>query len=82
MYIVGIYMSFDSEMPIHIFDTEEKAKDFIKDCFIREVIVAEQEEENLKSFQVADDFSWARINYESDENDFTEWNIGSVYDKR
>lgn len=82
MYIVGIYTSFGCEMPMHIFDTEQKAKDFIRDCFLREVLVAEQEEENLKTFNANDDFSWARIDYESDEDDFVEWNIGSIYDKR
>ena len=80
MYIVGIYMSYDSEMPMFIFDTEEKAKEFIKDNYYKEVKIAEQEE-NLMYSHIADDYSWGRIDYITDEH-FTEWNIGSVCEQR
>lgn len=83
MYIVGIYMTFDSEMPMYIFDTEEKAKEFIKDNYYKELEIAEQEE-NLMSFNITKDYSWARIDYINDEDelDFIEWNIGSIYEQK
>lgn len=83
MYIVGIYMTFDGEMPMYIFDTEEKAKEFIKDNYYKELEIAEQEE-NLMSFNITKDYSWARIDYINDEDelDFIEWNIGSIYEQK
>ena len=33
MFIVGIYYSFDCEMPMYIFDTEEEAVDFFLTFF-------------------------------------------------
>ena len=83
MYIVGIYMTFDGEMPLYIFDTEEKAKEFIKDNYYKELEIAEQEE-NLMSFNITKDYSWARIDYinNEDELDFIEWNIGSIYEQK
>ena len=76
-------MTFDSEMPMYIFDTEEKAKEFIKDNYYKELEIAEQEE-NLMSFNITKDYSWARIDYINDEDelDFIEWNIGSIYEQK
>jgi hypothetical protein len=87
MYIVGIYMTYDGEMPMYIFETEEKAKEFIKDNYYKELEIAEQEE-NLMGFNIAKDYSWARIDYVGNELDFgyevdfIEWNIGSIYEQK
>lgn len=79
MFIVGIYYSFDAEMPMYLFDTEQDAKDFIRKSFEEEKRIAANETCNLNYCNHNEDFSWATIHYESDGNDFVEWNIGSIY---
>ena len=81
MFIVGIYYSFDSEMPMYIFETEKEARDFIKKDFEEEKRIAEEEVNNLNYCNHSVDFDWAVIHYESDNDDFMEWNIGTIYNR-
>lgn len=73
MFIVGIYYSFDVEMPMYVFDTEEEAKEFIKQDFEKEMKY--KEECDIKVYKQQSD-GFARIEYE--DGDFIEWNIGTI----
>lgn len=81
MYIVGVYYSFDQSMPMHLWDTEEKAAEFIKKDSEQEVKTANEEgSAKVISYQHSDDYSWAKIVYE--DGWFMEWTIGTIHDKR
>ena len=73
MFIVGIYYSFDCEMPMYVFDTEEEAKEFIKQDFEKEMKYQEECDMQVDGEQ---DDGFARILYPS--GDFIEWNIGTI----
>jgi hypothetical protein len=73
MFIVGIYYSFDFEMPMYIFETEAEAKEFIKKDFENEMKI--QQECNMQVDGEQSD-GFARILYPS--GDFIEWNIGAI----
>ena len=82
MFIVGVYYSWDIEMPMYIFNTEQEAKNFIKENFEKEKRIADEGKIHLKYFSHTDDFDWATIHYDNDSNEFMEWNIGSLKDMR
>lgn len=77
MFIVGIYYSFDCEMPMYIFETEEEAKAFIKEDFENEMKY--QEECNMQVDGNQSD-GFASIIYPS--GDFIEWNIGTIKNRK
>ena len=77
MFIVGIYYSFDCEMPMYIFDTEEQAKEFIQQDFKKEMKY--QEECGNKVYTQQSD-GFAQIMYEDEA--FIEWNIGTIMNER
>lgn len=81
MFIVGVYYSFDQEMPMYIWDKEDMATDFIKTDSERETKISNDEGgTKVASYQHSDDYSWAKVEFEDGE--FIEWNIGSVQDMR
>lgn len=73
MFIVGIYYSFDFEMPMYIFDTEEEAKEFIKKDFEEEMKI---QQESMFEVRGEHNDGFAKLYY--DDGTFIEWNIGTV----
>ena len=82
MFIVGVYYSWDIEMSMYIFSTEQEAKNFIKKNFEEEKRIADEGKIHLTHLSHSDDFDWATIHYDNDCNEFIEWNIGSLKDMR
>lgn len=78
MYIVGVYYSWDSEMPMYIFNTEQEAMDFILKDVEEEMRI--QVEENQCYPTAIYHYDFAQIRF--DNGDIIEWNIGNVKDMR
>ena len=76
MFIVGIYYSFDCEMPMYIFDTEEEAKEFIKEDFENEMRIAQEENLPERTGNLGNGFAQLWLN--DHECSFIEWNIGTI----
>lgn len=80
MVIVTIHYSFDNDAPVHIFDTEKEAKEFIKKDFEKELKIAMLDysiPENISAY-ISDDNDFAQIRWNNDSNDIMEWSIGRV----
>lgn len=84
MVIVTIHYSFDSDVPVHIFETEKEAREFIKRDFEEELKMAKLDysiPENISAF-VSDDSDFAQIRWNNDSDDIMEWSIGRVIEHR
>ncbi len=80
---LAIHYSFDSEVPVYLFDTEEKAKAELKAQFEKELKIQTEENGHVlgEDIETAYDESgtWASITIFWDENkDVMEWTIGSL----
>ena len=80
MYPVFTYYSFDPNMPLHIFDTEKEAFEFIKTGFENEIVAARENGIPVVFSQHDANYSWAMIQYE--DKDFIEWGIATIHDMR
>jgi hypothetical protein len=85
MFALTVYYSFDSEMPVWLFDTKEEAKAELKRQFEEEKRIELDENGNVEDenvvFKMSDDEAWASIINISDGNDsddVTEWNVSEV----
>jgi len=73
-YAVVTNYSFDSDMPVRLFDTEIKAKDYLRTDFENECRI-DDEEGNAGERLIDDDGWYAKI-----DNDgiITEWRLGCI----
>ena len=77
------HYSFDSEVPVFIFDTEEEALKELKAQFDEELRIQTEENEHVQGedleVDVSPDGRWASITiYYDDQKDVVEWSIGTV----
>ncbi len=80
-----IHYSFDSEVPVRLYKTEEEAVAALKKLYEAELTIQLEENERVlgKDLEtdIAEDGRWASITtYWDDNKDVTEWAIGTVYD--
>lgn len=77
------HYSFDSEVPVYLFDTEEEALKELKSQFCEEYRIQTEENEHVQGedleVDVSPDGRWASITtYYDDQKDVVEWSIGTV----
>ena len=77
------HYSFDSEVPVFLFDTEKEALEELKSQFDEELRIQTEENEHVLGedleVDVSPDGRWASITiYYDDQKDVVEWAIGTV----
>lgn len=77
MYVVVIHYSFDSDVPVFWFKTEQDCKEFIKYEFEKEKRLTVSD---INSTFISDDGGYASITYLDGE--YMDWNLTYVTDKR
>lgn len=75
-YVVVIRYSFDSDVPVFIFNNEVKCEDFIRKEFEKEIRIASDVDEAF----ISDDGNYACITY--CDNETTEWYATYTTDMR
>ena len=82
-YAVIFTYSFDAEVSVYLFETEEEAKDFLKSYYKEELRIDTEENEWHSEGTISKDGWYAKIekHYEDEENepDVTEIRIGIIY---
>ena len=82
-YAVIFTYSFDAEVSVYLFETEEEAKDFLKSYYKEELRIDTEENEWNSEGTISEDGWYAKIeNYFGDEGsepDITEFRIGNIY---
>ena len=82
-YAVIFTYSFDNEVAVYLFETEEEAKDFLKSSYKEELRIDIEENEWHSEGIISKDGWYAKIekHYEDEENepDVTEIRIGIIY---
>ena len=82
-YAVIFTYSFDDEVAVYLFETEEKAKNFLISSYKEELRIDIEENEWNSEGTISDDGWYAKIeNYYGDEGsepDVTEFRIGNIY---
>ena len=82
-YAVIFTYSFDDEVAVYLFETEEEAKKFLKDSFSEELRIDTEENEWNSEGTISEDGWYAKIeNYFGDEGSepaVTEFRIGNIY---
>lgn len=79
-YAVIFTYSFDDEVAVYLFDTEEEAKKFLKDNFEEEIRIDTEENGWDCNWSIEDDGRYAVIfNRFNDKVDTTTMRIGNVY---
>lgn len=82
-YAVIFTYSFDNEVAVYLFETEEQAKKFLEDSYIEELRIDIEENGWGSEGTISDDGWYAKIeNYFGDEGsepDVTEFRIGNIY---
>ena len=82
-YAVIFTYSFDDEVAVYLFETEEEAKIFLKSSYKEELRIDTEENEWNSKGTISDDGWYAKIeNYYGDEGsepDVTEFRIGNIY---
>lgn len=72
--------SFDDEVAVYLFDTEDEAKKFLKESFEEEVRIDTEENGWDCNSYIEDDGKYAKIfNRFDDRIDATTFRIGNVY---
>lgn len=77
MYVVVIHYSFDADVPVFWFKTEQDCKEFIKYEFEKEKRLTVSD---IDSTFISDNCDYASITYVDGDN--MEWNLTYVTDKR
>ena len=77
MYVVVIHYSFDADVPVFWFKTEQDCKDFIKYEFEKEKRLTVSD---INSTFISDNGEYASITYSDGE--YMDWNLTYVTDKR
>lgn len=77
MYVVVIHYSFDADVPVFWFKTEQDCKEFIKYEFEKEKRLTISD---IESTFISDDSEYASITYLDGE--YMDWNLTYVTDKR
>lgn len=77
MYVVVIHYSFDADVPVFWFRTEQDCKNFIKYEFEKERRLTHS---NIDSTFISDNGEYASITYLDGE--YMDWNLTYVTDKR
>ena len=75
-YVVVIRYSFDTDVPVFIFNDEKECEDFIRKEFAKETRIASDIDETF----IADDGTYACITYR--DNETTEWYATYTTDMR
>ena len=75
-YVVVIRYSFDSDVPVFIFNNEQECIDFINKEFIKDTVIATDIDETF----ISDDGTYACITYR--DNESIEWYSIYTTDKR
>ena len=82
-YAVVFTYSFNNEVAVYLFETEEEAKDFLKSYYKEELRIDTEENEWHSEGTISKDGWYAKIekHYEDEENepDVTEIRIGNIY---
>lgn len=82
-YAVIFTYSFDDEVAVYLFETEEEAKDFLKSYYKEELRIDTEENEWHSEGTISKDGWYAKIEkyYEDEGNepDVTEIRIGNIY---
>lgn len=79
MYALIVNYSFDDDVPVYLFTTEESAINALEFMFERELCIDTQENEWDVSAKINDDKRYAKlIAHFSDHDDVTEFRIGNV----
>ena len=82
-YAVIFTYSFDDEVAVYLFETEEEAKNFLESSYKEELRIDTEENEWNSEGTISDDGWYAKIeNYFGDEGsepDVTEFRIGNIY---
>ena len=82
-YAVIFSYSFDDEVAVYLFETEEEAKNFLADSYKEELRIDTEENEWNSEGTISEDGWYAKIeNYygnEGSEPDVTEFRIGNIY---
>lgn len=84
LHVVAVHYSFDREVPIWLFKTEQEAIDFIRKDYERELkIEIEENDRELGNdiwAHISDDgtFAQIRVRYTDEDDDITEWAIGDI----
>lgn len=78
-YAVIITRSFDPEVPVHLFETENQAKDFLKEAYYEERRVDTEENGWTVDSSISPEGNYARIAAVFDDGtDVTEYRLGQV----
>ena len=82
-YAVIFTYSFDDEVPVYLFNTEEEAKNFLRESYEEEMRIDIEENRWDSEGTLSEDGWYAKIeNYYGDEGsdpDVTELRIGNIY---
>lgn len=82
-YAVIFTYSFDDEVAVYLFETEEEAKNFLANSYKEELRIDTEENEWNSEGIISKDGWYAKIeNYYGDEGsepDVTEFRIGNIY---
>ena len=79
VYPVIIKNSFDEEVPVFLCDSEESAKDLLKQLYEEEVDIQVHENEWNLEYEISEDGYYAKIETNFyDGTNITEYMIGSV----
>lgn len=87
-YPLVIHHSFDPDVAVYLFDSEEAAKAKLKELFEEEKRIELEENGNIEGedvkFDTTDDWSWAsitNITHDGFADDVTEWCIGRIMEE-
>jgi len=85
LYPLVVHYSFDSEVPVWLFDTEEEAVAELRRQFEEEKRIELEENEKIEGenvfFKISDDGTYAaiiRVVVGNEPNDVTEWTVGNL----
>ena len=78
-FAVVITYSFDSEVPVFLFEDEDSAKLFLAENFLQECKIDMEENGYDTDSEIGEDGWYAKIiNHFSDRDDVTEYRIGII----
>ena len=79
-YAVTFMYSFDDDASVYLFETEEKAVDFLRTSFYEEVRINTEEKQLDTEYSISEDGKIARIvNYFDHGEDETIMIVGRIY---
>lgn len=81
-YAVVVTFSWDSQVSVMLFDTQEDAWEFIKEDVLREYDIDTRENEYISEYSILEDEMRAILTTHGTTDDYvTEWRIGDVFEK-